>query len=148
MGSEMAAKLSVKELESLLDAEFPRTFHRDGGYAIEDIWLGGSRLRKHFDKASLRPGGTIAGTTLMALTDLAMYVAILATIGWKPLAVTTNLNINFLRKPEPRDLLGEARLLKVGKRLVVGDIVIRSEGQEDLVAHATSTYAIPSETVK
>jgi len=144
----MAAKLTAKDLESLLDAEFPHTFHRNGGYVIEDVWPGGSRVRKHFDKASLRPGGTIAGTTLMALTDLTMYVAILATIGWKPLAVTTNLNINFLRKPEPRDLLGEARLLKLGKRLVVGDIVIRTEGQEELVAHATCTYAIPSETVK
>jgi acyl-coenzyme A thioesterase PaaI-like protein len=74
-----------------------------------------------------------------------MYVAILATIGWKPLTVTTNLNINFLRKPEPRDLLGEARLLKLGKRLVVGDIGIRTDGQDELVAHATSTYSIPAE---
>jgi uncharacterized protein (TIGR00369 family) len=145
---EMAAKLTANELERLLDAEFPRTFHRDGGYVIEDVWPGGSRLRKHFHKASLRPGGTIAGTTLMALTDLAMYAAILATIGWKPLTVTTNLNINFLRKPEPRDLIGEARLLKLGKRLVVGDVVVRSEGQDELVAHATCTYAIPAETVK
>jgi uncharacterized protein (TIGR00369 family) len=144
----MAAKLTVNELERLLDAEFPRTFHRDGGYVIEDVWSGGSRLRKHFDAASLRPGGTIAGTTLMALTDLAMYAAILATIGWKPLTVTTNLNINFLRKPEPRDLLGEARLFKIGKRLVVGDVVIRSEGQDELVAHATCTYAIPPATVE
>ena len=103
------------------------------------------RVRKHFDKASLRPGGTIAGTTLMALTDIAMYVAILATIGWKPLTVTTNLNINFLRKPEPRDLLGEARLLKLGKRLVVGDIAIRTDGQDELVAHATSTYSVPAD---
>jgi len=141
----MVAKLSVEELQNLLDAEFPRTFHRNGGYVIEKVWLGGSRVRKHFDRASLRPGGTIAGTTLMALTDIAMYVAILATIGWKPLTVTTNLNINFLRKPEPRDLLGEARLLKLGKRLVVGDIAIRTDGQDELVAHATSTYSIPAD---
>jgi uncharacterized protein (TIGR00369 family) len=141
----MTAKLTVEELRNLLDAEFPRTFHRNGGYVIEKVWLGGSRVRKHFDKASLRPGGTIAGTTLMALTDITMYVAILATIGWKPLTVTTNLNINFLRKPEPRDLLSEARLLKLGKRLVVGDIGIRTDGQDELVAHATSTYSIPAE---
>jgi uncharacterized protein (TIGR00369 family) len=141
----MAAKLTVEELQNLLDAEFPRTFHRDGGYVIEEVWVGGSRVRKHFDAASLRPGGTIAGTTLMALTDIAMYVAILATIGWKPLTVTTNLNINFLRKPEPRDLLGEARLLKLGERLVVGDIAIRTDGQDELVAHATSTYSIPAD---
>jgi len=68
----MVAKLSVEELQNLLDAEFPHTFHRDGGYVIEEVWLGGSRVRKHFDQASLRPGGTIAGTTLMALTDIAI----------------------------------------------------------------------------
>jgi uncharacterized protein (TIGR00369 family) len=144
-GIKMTTKLTVEELQNLLDAEFPRTFHRNGGYVIEKVWLGGSRVRKHFDKTSLRPGGTIAGTTLMALTDITMYVAILASIGWKPLAVTTNLNINFLRKPEPRDLLGEARLIKLGKRLVVGDIAIRTDGQDELVAHATSTYSIPAD---
>ena len=140
----MAAKLTAKELESLLDAEFPRTFHREGGYIIEDVWSGGSRLRKHFDKASLRPGGTIAGTTMMAVADFALYVAILATIGWIPLTVTTNLNINFLKKPAARDLLAEAKLLKLGKRLAVGDIGIRSDGEDDLVAHATGTYSIPA----
>ncbi len=141
----MAVKLTVEELQRRLDVEFPETFHPDGGYVIEEVWPGGSRVRKHFDKTSLRPGGTIAGTTLMALTDVAMYVAILATIGWKPLTVTANLNINFLRKPEPRDLVGEARLLKLGRRLVVGDISIRTDGQDELVAHATSTYSIPAD---
>jgi uncharacterized protein (TIGR00369 family) len=141
----MTAKLTVNELQSLLDAEFPQMFHPDGGYVIEEVWLGGARVRKHFDKSSLRPGGTIAGTTSMVLTDVVMYVAILATIGWKPLTVTTNLNINFLRKPEPRDLLGEAKLLKLGKRLVVGDVSIRSDGRHELVAHATSTYSIPAD---
>jgi uncharacterized protein (TIGR00369 family) len=144
----MTAKLTVEELQRLLDAEFPQMFHPNGGYVIEEVWSGGGRVRKHFDKASLRPGGTIAGTTLMVLTDVVMYVAILATIGWKPLTVTTNLNINFLRKPEQRDLLGEAKLLKLGKRLVVGDVSIRSDGHDELVAHATSTYSIPSDPVK
>ena len=93
---------------------------------------------------SLRPGGTIAGTTMMALADFAPYVAILRAIGWVPLAVTTNLSINFLKKPAPRDLFAEARLIKLGKRLAVADIGIRSEGEDDLVAHATSTYSIPA----
>ena len=73
-----------------------------------------------------------------------MYVAVLASIGWEPLAVTTNLNINFLRKPGTRPLIAECRLIKLGKRLAVGDVAIRSEGQEEMVAHATSTYAIPA----
>jgi uncharacterized protein (TIGR00369 family) len=145
MGDMAAPKLSVKELERLLSAEFPEMFNPQSGYIIEEVWHGGCRIRKHFDAQSLRPGGTIAGTTMMALADFAIYVAILATIGWVPLTVTTNLNINFLKKPAARDLLGEARLLKLGKRLAVGDIAIRSEGENDLVAHATSTYSIPRE---
>ncbi len=141
---DMAApKLTVKELERLLSAEFPQMFNAQSGYGIEEVWYGGSRVRKHFNPRSLRPGGTIAGTTMMTLADFAPYVAILATIGWVPLAVTTNLSINFLKKPEPRDLFAEARLLKLGKRLAVAEIGIRSEGDDALVAHATSTYSIP-----
>ena len=80
---------------------------------------------------------------MMALADFAMYVAVLASIGPVPLAVTTNLNINFLRKPAPRDLIGGGRLLKLGKRLAVGEVTIRSDGEEEPVAHVTSTYSIP-----
>ena len=79
----------------------------------------------------------------MALVDVSMYVAILASIGWIPLAVTTNLNINFLRKPEPGPLIGEARLLKLGKRLAVGEVSIAGEAGGEAVAHATATYSIP-----
>jgi acyl-coenzyme A thioesterase PaaI-like protein len=81
----------------------------------------------------------------MALADFTMYVAVLSAIGWVPLAVTTSFNINFLRKPAPRDLLAQARLIKLGKRLAVGDIAIRSDGVEELAAHATATYSLPDE---
>ena len=80
---------------------------------------------------------------MMALTDFAMYVAILASIGPVPLAVTTNLNINFLRKPAPRDLIAEAQLIKLGKRLAVGEVTICCDGEDEMVAHATATYSIP-----
>jgi len=80
---------------------------------------------------------------MMAVADFTMYVAVLSAVGWVPLAVTTNLNINFLKKPAARDLLAEARLIKLGKRLVVGEVTIRSDGEEDLVAHVTSTYSVP-----
>jgi uncharacterized protein (TIGR00369 family) len=100
-------------------------------------------VRRAFNDKFLRPGGTISGPTMMGLTDFAMYVAILASIGPVPLAVTTNLNINFLRKPAPRDLIAEARLIKLGKRLAVGEVSIRQDGEEDLVSHATATYSIP-----
>jgi acyl-coenzyme A thioesterase PaaI-like protein len=81
---------------------------------------------------------------MMSLGDFAMYVAVLSAIGWVPLAVTTNLTINFLKKPAARDLLAQARLIKLGKRLAVGEIAIHSDGDDDLVAHVTSTYSVPA----
>jgi uncharacterized protein (TIGR00369 family) len=135
--------LSAEELERRLAAEFRETFHSDSGLSILQVWQGGCRVRLAFQETSTRPGGTISGPTLMMLADVAMYVGLLASIGWVPLAVTTNLNINFLRKPTRAALLAECRLIKLGRRLAVGDIALRSEGEEDLVAHATSTYSIP-----
>ena len=144
--AEMAApKLPRKELEARLTAEFPEMFSPESGYAIEQLWLGGAIVRRHYHPRSLRPGGTVSGPSIMALADFTMYVAVLSAIGWVPLAVTTNFNINFLRRPAPRDLLAEARLIKLGKRLAVGDIAICSDGAgEDLVAHATATYSLPA----
>jgi uncharacterized protein (TIGR00369 family) len=85
---------------------------------------------------------------MMALADFGPYVAIHASVGWSPMAVTTNLSINFLKRPAQKDLVAEVRLIKLGKRLAVADIAIRSDGEEDLVAHATSTYSIPASEVK
>ena len=89
-----------------------------------------ARMRLHFDDKHLRPGGTISGPSMFSLADVALYVAVLAQVGRVRLAVTTNLNINFLRKPPPADLIGEARLLKLGKRLAVGEVAISSAGRE------------------
>jgi uncharacterized protein (TIGR00369 family) len=139
----MPVVMTVDELERFLSAEFPQAYHPESGLAIEALWDGGCRVRQAFRAASLRPGGTISGPTMMALADFAMYVAVLAAVGPVPLAVTINLNINFLRKPAQRDLLAEARLLKLGKRLATGEVTIRSEGEEAPVAHVTSTYSIP-----
>jgi uncharacterized protein (TIGR00369 family) len=135
--------MTVNELERFLAAEFPQGFNPQSGLTIEAVWHHGCRVRQMFHTTSLRPGGTISGPTMMALSDFAMYVAVLAAIGPVALAVTINLNINFLRKPKQRDLLAEARLLKLGKRLATGEVLIRSEGEEDLVAHTISTYSIP-----
>src|SRR5262249_1829745 len=85
-----------------------------------------------------------SGPTMMALADFAMYVAVLGAIGPVPQAVTINLSINFLRKPAPRDLTGEARLLKLGKRLATGEVWIRSDGEEDPVAHVTFDLLDPA----
>lgn len=137
------AVISQEELVRLLEAEFPETFSAESGLSIQAIWHGGCRMRQEFLKHSLRPGGTISGTTMMQLADVSVYVAVLASIGWTPLAVTTNLTINFLKKPAPNALEAECHLLKIGKRLAVGAVSLRSEGDEDLVAHAISTYSIP-----
>lgn len=103
-----------------------------------------STLRQQVDVSHLRPGGTVSGPTLMGLADAALYVAILGEIGLVALAVTTNLNINFLRKPlADRALLAECRLIKLGKVLAVGEVTLYSEGQEEPVAHVTGTYSIP-----
>ncbi len=138
--------LQAAELARRLAEEFPEGFGPDSGLQIEEVWLGGCRVRLDFAPNTLRPGGTISGATMMMLADVGMYIAVLASIGWEPLAVTTNLNINFLKKPAPGSLIAECRLIKLGKRLAVGDVAIRSQADADMVAHATSTYSIPPAT--
>jgi uncharacterized protein (TIGR00369 family) len=142
-GSRKPGVMSAAEVMQLLEREFSQAFHAGSGTMIEDAWHGGCRIRRAYSERMLRPGGTISGPAMMALTDFAMYVAILASIGPVPLAVTTNLNINFLRKPAQRDLIAETRLMKLGKRLAVGEVSIFSDGIDEMVAHATSTYSIP-----
>jgi uncharacterized protein (TIGR00369 family) len=135
--------LTHSELERFLRNAFPQVFKAGNGLTIEEIWHGAARVRQAYREDFIRPGGTISGPIMMALADFAMYVAVLAAIGPVPLAVTTNLSINFLRKPGAADLLAEAKLMKLGKRLAVGEVAIRSAGGVELVAHATSTYSIP-----
>jgi uncharacterized protein (TIGR00369 family) len=138
--------MSLEQLKQFLATEFSQFFHPASGLRIEQVWHGGARVRQAFQPQFIRPGGTISGPTMMALADFTMYVGILASIGPVPLAVTTNLNINFLRKPSAGDLIAECRLLKLGKRLAVGEVSIHSDGGNDPVAHATSTYSIPNGT--
>jgi uncharacterized protein (TIGR00369 family) len=138
------AKMSVAELEQYLHAEFPQAFS-DGDISIESADGASSLLRQRYSDRMLRPGGTVSGPTLMALADFAMYVVLLSAIGPIGLAVTSNLNINFLRKGQPgRDVLAAARLLKLGKRLAVGEVNLLSGTSPDPIAHVTSTYSIPN----
>lgn len=139
-----APKLTRERLLQLLEAEFPEATHAVGDYEIEEMWHGGCRVRRRHHERSLRPGGTVSEPVMMALADFTMYLAVLSAIGWVPLAVTTNLSINFLKKPGARDLLAEAQLFKLGKRLAVGEVALRSDDDDDLVAHVTSTYSIPA----
>lgn len=134
-------RMSARELDEFLHREFPQI--DEHGFRIEEVRDGFARVKLPFHERQIRPGGTISGPTLMHLADTAMYVAVLAIIGPVPLAVTTNLSINFMRRPKPTDLVGEARLLKLGRRLAVGDVAIFSSGESEMVAHATLTYSIP-----
>jgi uncharacterized protein (TIGR00369 family) len=136
--------MSAEEVEAFLDREFPQ-IHLDGRiYTVEAVGELTARMRLKASDRHVRPGGTLSGPSMMTLADLALYVAILANVGPVGLAVTTNLTFNFLRKPEPRDLVAEAKLLKLGRRLVVGDVSLFSVGSPDLVCHATGTYSLPS----
>lgn len=140
-----APALSADEIGKLLTAEFPQAFYPGCGLSLERVDYGDVRVRRAFDENQLRPGGTISGPTMMELADFAMYVTVLSAIGPLPLAVTINLTINFLRKPSQADLIADARLLKVGKRLAVGEVTIYSDGEGEPVAHVTSTYSIPQQ---
>lgn len=138
------AKMSVGELEAFLHHEFPQAFS-SGDITIESADGATCLLRQRFNERMLRPGGTVSGPTLMALADFAMYVVLLSAIGPVGLAVTTNLNINFLRKGQPgQDVMAAAKLMKLGKRLAVGEVTLLSGTSPDPIAHVTSTYSIPN----
>jgi uncharacterized protein (TIGR00369 family) len=137
------AKMTAEELETFLRREFPQAFS-SGDILIEEANGASCRLRQRYNDQMLRPGGTISGPALMALADFAMYVVLLSAIGPVGLAVTTSLNINFLRKGAPgQDVLAEARILKLGKRLAVGEVRLLSASSPDPIAHVTATYSIP-----
>ena len=135
--------MTKADLESFLAKEFPQAFHPASGLFIERVDYGDCRVRLAYSDRYIRPGGTISGPTMMMLADFALYVAILSAIGPVALAVTTNFNINFLRRPEQRDILADARIMKLGKRLAVMEVTIYSDGMDEPIAHVTSTYSIP-----
>ncbi|MGE3989196.1 PaaI family thioesterase [Pseudorhodoplanes sp.] len=135
--------MTVADLERFLTREFPQAFHPDSGLSIETVEHGRARVRLAYSERFIRPGGTISGPTMMMLADFALYLAVLSAIGPVALAVTINFNINFLRRPEQRDLIADASMLKLGKRLAVMEVTLCSDGSDDPIAHVTSTYSIP-----
>ncbi|WP_095590772.1 PaaI family thioesterase [Actibacterium ureilyticum] len=133
--------MDVGALEAFLAREFPQV---SDDFAIEAVGPMTCRMRLKVADRHLRPGGTVSGPSMFALADVAIYLAILAMIGPQALAVTTNCAIDFMRKPAAdADLIAEARLLKLGRVLAVGDVLIRSDGMEAPVARASMTYSVP-----
>ncbi|MEM6676488.1 MAG: PaaI family thioesterase [Pseudomonadota bacterium] len=138
MAGELA--LGREELTAFLDEVFPQVH---GQMQIEAVAPMMAEMVLLTDEQHLRPGGTISGPAMFMLADCAFYVAVLAMIGREALTVTTSLSINFMRKPEARRLAAEARILKLGRSLAVGDVTLTQEGLSGPVAHAAVTYAIP-----
>lgn len=127
------------ELSEFLNREFPQN-----KCTIDAIGIRSATVRHEIGESELRPGGTVSGPVMMTVADVALYVAILAEIGIVPLAVTTSLNFNFMRKPaSDRAILGVCKMLKIGRTLAVGEVTLYSEGRDEPVAHAVGTYAIP-----
>ena len=133
------SKISPEAFNALLARELPST--ADTGVYLRSIEPGKADMVLPYSDQLLRPGGTIAGPFMMQLADVCMYAVVLSLIGEVKLAVTTNLNINFLRKPANSDLVAVGEIIKMGKRLAVIEVSIY--GDDDIVAHATGTYSIP-----
>jgi uncharacterized protein (TIGR00369 family) len=134
---------TIGELRTYLVEIFPE-FWKDGDLRVEDIAPMSATVRLIHRPKHLRPGGTISGPTMFAICDAALFVAILSEIGPVAHAVTTSASINFLRKSAPADLIAKTRLIKLGKRLAVGEVALYSEGESEMVAHATGTYSLPA----
>ncbi len=133
--------LTAKQVEDLIRGGLPAAAEQ--GILVEEVGEHRARVRYRFDASMVRPGGTVSGPTLMSLADAAMYAAILANLDGQEMAVTQNLNINFLSKPAPADLIGEAEIIRLGRRSAVLEVRIYSDGSAPMVAHVTGTYAIP-----
>ena len=128
-----------EEISAFMALEFPQT-----KCVVEAVNENGATLSHEIGINELRPGGTVSGPVMMAVADVAIYVAILGRIGIVPLTVTTSLTINFLRKPSASArIIAECTLMKVGRTLIVGEVSLYSEGSDDMVAHVVGTYSVP-----
>ena len=134
-------KSNKNEIVEFLKQEFPQSLSK---CEIESVVERGATVIYRVDDQDLRPGGTVSGPTMMTVADYALYIAILGEIGIVGLAVTTNLNINFLKKPvADQNIRGVCKLMKVGKALIVGEVYLYSLNSDEPIAHVTGTYSIP-----
>jgi uncharacterized protein (TIGR00369 family) len=139
----MALKMTREDLQAFISEVFPQVA---ADFTVEDVAPMQITMRLNVGERHLRPGGTISGPSMFGLADVAIYLAIMAMIGPKALAVTTNASFDFMRKPAAGvDLIAKCRLLKLGRVLAVGDVLLYSEGDEAPVARAAMTYSIPPE---
>ena len=135
--------LTAEEVAAYVEEIFPQ--QRGVFYGLE-ITPMQARVRLKVGYENLRPGGTVSGPTVFTAADCAFYMACLAMVGRQGMMVTSNLSLNFLRRPPEADLIAEARILKLGRTLITGEVTVYSDGMDDPVAHATTTYAVPQKT--
>ena len=133
------SKISKQQFNQIIEHDLP--WAADAGMQLQSIEAGKVVMNLPYNARSVRPGGSISGPHMMMLADATMYAVVLSMAGKVKLAVTTNFNINFLRKPSETDLTAEGKIIKLGKRLAVLEVSIFSK--DDIVAHATGTYSIP-----
>ena len=132
--------LDTEEVRAFLAEVFPQM---PPEYVLEETGTHTARVRLAVTEAYLRPGGVVSGPSLFTLADLAFYAAVLAMIGREPMTVTANMSIDFMRAARAGDVIAEARILKLGRRLAVGDVLLYSAHRPEPVARASATYAIP-----
>ena len=137
----MPVKMTIAEMEQFLRDDFPQV---RGDFGVDNVGENQITMRLFAAQKHLRPGGTFSGPAMFALADVSVYMAVMAMIGPEALAVTTNCSIDFMRKPVAGvDLISKCRLLKLGRVLAVGEVLLYSEGMEAPVARASMTYSIP-----
>lgn len=134
--------MTAEAVSAFWDEHFPQ-IQKGRDVTILSIGPGEAVLRLSPGEHHLRPGGTVSGPTLVTLADVTAYAALLAHVGPEPLIVTTNLNVNFMRRSRPVPIIAKCRIMKLGQRLAVVDVEIRPEAGGDIIAHATATYSIP-----
>ena len=140
----MALKMTIEEIHRFLVDVFPAVCDIFEVLALSEDEI---TVRMKVSEKDIRPGGTVSGPTMFTLADVSYYLATLSRIGPKELTVTTSCSIDFMRKPAATDLIAKARVLKLGKVLSVGDVMLYSVGMEKPVAHANLTYSIPKDHV-
>ena len=136
----MPLQMTIDQMHDFLREVFPQVHDE---FEVLELSEGEITVRLKVSEKHLRPGGTVSGPAMFGLADVAFYLATLALIGPKALAVTTNCSIDFMRKPALSDMIAKARVLKLGKSLSVGDVLLFSEGLDKPVARANLTYSIP-----
>jgi uncharacterized protein (TIGR00369 family) len=142
-GDQNMARLTPEEMDRIAREDVPGVAQT--GVRFEEIGDGVVRARLPFREDSIRPGGTVNGPTMMGLADIVIFACVLSRIGIVKMAVTTNLNANFLRMPGSVDLIAEGRLIKCGRRLAYGEVFICAEHEpDDPVCHVTATYSLPA----